>query len=50
VFPASPRVAQLAVLDPNEPNTAEGTYVMFGSLERNRSWLFVTKGSIAASR
>jgi hypothetical protein len=50
VFPASPRVAQLAVLDPNEPNTAEGAYVMFGSLERNRSWLFVTKGSIAASR
>jgi hypothetical protein len=48
VFPANERVAALAVLDPKEPSTAEGRYVLFGAVERNRSWLFVTKGSIAA--
>jgi hypothetical protein len=46
IFPANNNVAALAVLDPKEPSTAAGTYVMFGALARNRSWLFVTKGSI----
>jgi hypothetical protein len=39
VFPATPRVAQLAVLDPKEPGASLGSYK--GRVDaRNRSWLF----------
>ena len=48
VAPASDEAARLAVLDPNEPNTAEGVYVS-GSSQRNRSWQFAARASIAGS-
>ena len=39
VFPANPKVAELAVLDPNEPGTSLAPYR--GPVDaRNRSWLF----------
>jgi hypothetical protein len=39
VFPANPMVAELAVLDPNEPGTSLAPYR--GPVDaRNRSWLF----------
>jgi hypothetical protein len=45
VVPRTEQVAALAVLDPNEPVSAE-RYVLFGAVEQNRSWIFVTHGML----
>ena len=47
VAPANGRVAQLAVLDPNEPSTARA--VITGSTQRNRSWQFAPHATIVGS-
>jgi hypothetical protein len=44
IVPANRRVAELAVLDPNEP-VAHGTFVAFGAEARNRSWVFIRGSS-----
>jgi hypothetical protein len=44
IAPANDRVAQLAVLDPNEP-VVHGAAVASGANHRNRSWAFIGSGS-----
>jgi hypothetical protein len=48
VIPGTDEAARLAVLDPNEPSTAEGVYVS-GSVLRNRSWQFARTATFAGS-
>jgi hypothetical protein len=48
VVPANKSVAALAVLDPNEPNTARGVHLT-GGAQRNRSWEFARRASITGS-
>ncbi|HEX4720122.1 MAG TPA: hypothetical protein VH300_16485 [Thermoleophilaceae bacterium] len=45
VAPVNRRVAQLAVLDPNEPATARGL-VIRSRVQRNRSWQFAPRATI----
>jgi hypothetical protein len=46
VVPASPAVAALAVLDPNEPTSAGGARLR-GHVFANRSWKFSRAGRVA---
>jgi hypothetical protein len=48
VAPVNARVAQLAVLDPNEPATAR-KLVIKGAVQRNRSWQFAPRATIVGS-
>jgi hypothetical protein len=46
VVPVNKTVAALAVLDPNEPNTARSVQLT-GAAQRNRSWEFADRATIA---
>ena len=48
VVPATAEAARLAVLDPNEPSTAQDAHLS-GSVIRNRSWQFARSATILGS-
>jgi hypothetical protein len=49
IVPVTKEAAALAVLDPNEPNTAEGAYVSGAQSKQNRSWQFAPRAQISGS-
>jgi hypothetical protein len=46
VVPRTDEAARLAVLDPNEPNTAKGVEISGPETKRNRSWEFAPRAQI----
>jgi hypothetical protein len=49
IVPRTQEAANLAVLDPNEPNTAQGAYISGPQSKRNRSWEFAPHAQVATS-